>query len=62
MKTTEIFKKTVETGTTTKSAKHKEAPVKKTEELTESSEIISAIIQHRIKEAYNKLEKINFNN
>lgn len=62
MKTTDIYKRTVETGATNKSAKQNEAPVKKVEELTEGAEIIYAKIQHKIKEANNKLEKIDFNN
>lgn len=62
MKTTQIYRNTVENGGTNKAAKHKEALVKKTEEITESAEVISAKIQHRIKQAYHKLEKIDFNN
>lgn len=62
MKTTDIYNRTVETGTTNKSAKHNEAPVKKAEELTETAEIIYRKIQHRFIEANNKLEKIDFNN
>lgn len=63
MKTTNVFKETVETGgAVNKSAKKKEAPVKTVDEPTENAGIIHKKIQHRLKETYNKLEKIDFNN
>ncbi len=62
MKTTETFKKTVETGGTYKSAKQKEKPVKNADGPTESAKAIHAKIQHKIKEAYNRLEKKSFHN
>lgn len=63
MKTTDAFKKTVEAGgAVNKSAKQKEVPVKIVNESTENAGIIHKKIQQRLKETYNKLEKIDFNN